>query len=80
MLDIILAMTKQGCIGKNGYLRWKCKEELILFKQKTIGKNVIMGRKTIESIPELKGRNIIALFSQNCQEKYKQVTKAYGLN
>lgn len=78
MFDVILAMTKQGGIGKNGYLPWKCKEELTLFKQKTMGKNVIMGRRTIESIPELKGRNIIALSSQNCQEKYKQVTKTYS--
>lgn len=77
MFDVILAITKQGGIGKNGYVPWKCKEELTLFKEKTTGKNVIMGRKTIESIPDIKGSNIIALSSQNCEKKYKQVTKTY---
>jgi dihydrofolate reductase len=38
-----------------------CKEELNIFKQKTMGKTVIMGRKTASSIPELKGGNVTSL-------------------
>ena len=64
MFDVILAMTKYGGIGKNGSIPWKCKEEMNIFKQKTIGKTVIMGRKTAMSIPNLPGRDVVAISSK----------------
>ena len=53
MFDIIVAMTKNYGIGNKEGLAWKCPEELKLFKQKTKGNVVVMGRKTIESLPHL---------------------------
>lgn len=64
MFDVILAMTKSGGIGKNGSIPWKCEEELDIFKQKTMGKTVIMGRKTAASIPNLPGREVVVLSSK----------------
>jgi dihydrofolate reductase len=64
-INIIVAMTKNRVIGKDGKLIWQIKEDMNLFKEKTLGTTVIMGRKTWDSIPEkfrpLKGRENIVL-------------------
>lgn len=49
-LNIIVAVTLNNCIGKDNQLLFKLKEDLKIFKQKTTGNNVLMGRKTFESI------------------------------
>jgi dihydrofolate reductase len=50
MISLIVALDKQGCIGKDNQLLCHIPEDLRYFKQKTIGKVVIMGRNTFESI------------------------------
>jgi dihydrofolate reductase len=52
MITLIAAMTSNRCIGNKGQLVWRNKEDMARFKELTIGKVVIMGRKTWESIPE----------------------------
>ncbi len=52
-MKLILAVTQSGGISKEGKIPWKIKEELAFFKQMTLGKTVIMGRKTYESIGRL---------------------------
>lgn len=51
MITLIAAVAKNGCIGKNGKLAWRNKEDMARFKELTTGKTVLMGRKTWESIP-----------------------------
>ena len=51
IISLIVAMDKKGIIGKNNQLPWKLSADLKHFKQLTIGKPIIMGRKTFESIP-----------------------------
>ena len=61
-LNIIAAIGKNNELGKNNDLIWKISEDLKFFKQKTMGKYIIMGRKTFESLPNLlKGRRHIVL-------------------
>jgi len=50
-LCLIVARSKNGVIGKDGGLPWRLSDDLKLFKQTTLGKPVIMGRKTWESLP-----------------------------
>jgi dihydrofolate reductase len=52
MLSLIAAVAKNGCIGKDNRLPWHIPEDMKRFKEKTLGKVVIMGRKTWESLPE----------------------------
>src|SRR5581483_10247682 len=48
---------ENGVIGNQGALPWRLKSDLMHFKRLTVGKPVIMGRKTFESIGKaLKGR------------------------
>lgn len=47
---MIAAMTHQRVIGQGNKMPWHLPEDLAYFKQVTLGKPVIMGRKTFESI------------------------------
>lgn len=47
---IIVAVAKNGVIGKDNKLLWRLKSDLRRFRTLTIGKPVIMGRKTFDSI------------------------------
>ena len=58
-----IARARNGVIGKDGGLPWRLKSDLALFKKLTMGKPLIMGRLTFESLPggALKGRTNIVL-------------------
>lgn len=60
-LSAIVAMSENRVIGKNNQLPWHLPADLKHFKDVTMGKPIIMGRKTFESIGKpLPGRkNII---------------------
>ena len=49
-LAIIVATDQSGLIGKENDLPWKLSADLQYFKRVTMGKPLIMGRKTHESI------------------------------
>ena len=58
----IVARAKNGCIGADGDVPWKISADLRRFKRLTTGKPMIMGRKTLESLPGLlPGRRHIVL-------------------
>ena len=61
-LSIIVAKSKNAVIGNNGRLPWHLSEDLKRFKSITMGKPIIMGRVTYESIGKpLPGRDNIIL-------------------
>jgi dihydrofolate reductase len=61
-ISIIAAMTSAHVIGSQQGLPWHLPEDLQLFKRKTMGKTIIMGRKTYQSIGRpLPGRQNIVL-------------------
>jgi dihydrofolate reductase len=61
-LSAIVAMTDDGVIGRNNGLPWRLPEDLIRFKQLTLGHAIVMGRKTYDSIGKpLPGRKNIVL-------------------
>ncbi len=49
-LSLIVAVAENGVIGKDNGLPWKISSDLKYFKERTLGKPVIMGRKTFQSI------------------------------
>lgn len=50
--ELVVAAAKGGIIGRDGGMPWHIPSELKRFKQLTLGKPVIMGRKTWESLPK----------------------------
>lgn len=67
LISIITAMDKNQLIGKENGLPWHLPADLQFFKRSTLGKPIVMGRKTFESIGRpLPGRqNIIVSRNQN---------------
>jgi dihydrofolate reductase len=49
-VTLIAAVASNGVIGKNNDLPWKLPADMKYFKQHTLGKPVLMGRKTFESL------------------------------
>lgn len=65
IISAIVAAAEDNAIGKNNQLPWHLPEDLKFFKRTTLGKPVVMGRKTYESLGKpLPGRLNIVLSSQ----------------
>jgi len=61
-LSLIVAKSRNGVIGIDGDLPWKLSSDLKFFKAVTMGKPVLMGRVTWESLPfPLPGRSNLVL-------------------
>jgi dihydrofolate reductase len=50
MLTLIVARARNGVIGRGNQLPWHLPEDLAHFKRTTMGRPIVMGRKTWESI------------------------------
>lgn len=68
MVTIVAAVARNGCIGNGGMLPWRIPEDLKRYRVITMGKVLVMGRKTWESIPErhrpLPGRTNVVVTRQ----------------
>lgn len=61
-LAVIVAAADNGVIGRNNALPWYLPDDLRYFKRVTMGKPIVMGRKTFESIGKpLPGRSNIVI-------------------
>ncbi len=61
-ISFIVAVSENGVIGRNGDLPWRLKSELRMFRRLTLGKPMIMGRKTFASLGKpLDGRDNIVV-------------------
>jgi len=66
MISLIVAVSANGVIGRGGELPWHLSDDLKRFKQLTLGRPIVMGRKTFESIGRaLPGRQNIVLTRQS---------------
>jgi len=62
LIALVVARARNGVIGRDGGLPWRLKSDMAFFKATTMGKPVVMGRKTWDSLPRkpLPGRlNIV---------------------
>jgi len=61
-ITLVVAVADNGVMGKGGDLPWRLPGDLKQFKEKTVGKPVVMGRKTYQSLRHaLPGRPNIVL-------------------
>lgn len=66
IISLVVAMNQERVIGTNNTLPWHIPEDLAYFKQVTLGKPIVMGRKTFESIGKaLPQRKNIVISRQN---------------
>ena len=65
MISLIVAVSDNGVIGRDGDLPWRQSDDLKRFKAVTMGKPIVMGRKTWASIGRpLPGRQNIVVSRQ----------------
>jgi dihydrofolate reductase len=86
-IAMIAAMANNRVIGKDNQMPWHLPEDLRHFKAMTLGKPVIMGRKTFESIGRpLPGRHNIVITRQRdysidgvtCVSSFEEAKKVAG--
>jgi len=66
VLSLIVAIAKDNAMGKDGKLPWHLPADLKFFKEKTMGKPMLMGRRTFTSFPKpLPGRLHVVLSRQD---------------
>ena len=59
---LVAAVAENGVIGRGGTLPWRLKSDMQHFRRLTVGRPVVMGRKTYESIGKpLKDRTNIVI-------------------
>jgi dihydrofolate reductase len=74
-ITLVVARADNGVIGNKGALPWHIPEDLKHFKQRTMGKPMVMGRKTFESLPGLLPgrRHIVVTRDQSWQGEGAEV-------
>jgi len=73
-IEAIVAVDQNYGLAKNGQIPWKSKTDMNFFRQKTINNIVVMGSKTLLSLPKgapLKDRLNIVLTNKHVNEKCK---------
>lgn len=79
---MIVAMGRNRAIGRGGALPWRLPGDLRFFKRTTMGKPVVMGRKTWESLPNgaLPGRtNIVVTRDRGYRADGAEIVNDAGL-
>ncbi len=79
-LALIVAAASNGVIGRDGGMPWHLPADLKYFRRVTMGKPVLMGRKTYESIGKpLPGReNIVVTRDENWTAEGVHVARSAG--
>ncbi|WMY91191.1 dihydrofolate reductase [Snodgrassella communis] len=69
-ITLVAALADNNCIGENNRIPWHVPEDFEFFKNYTMGKPVVMGRKTWESLPKkpLPGRPNYVISRQQEQQ------------
>jgi dihydrofolate reductase len=79
-ISLIVALARNHAIGLNNKMPWHLPEDLKYFKRVTLGKPVIMGRNTFESIGRpLPGRPNIVI-SRNANYPAQGITLVHSLD
>ncbi len=79
-MNAIVAVDKNWAIGKEGGLLCHIPGDLKYYKEKTINKTIVMGRKTLESLPNgkpLPSRTNIILSRNNELKEASQIDKIF---
>jgi dihydrofolate reductase len=77
---LIVAVAENGVIGAKGTIPWRVKSDVQRLKAMTMGKPVVMGRKTFDSLPRpLPGRtNIVVTRDPNYRAAGAVVTSSFA--
>lgn len=69
MISLIVAHDVNFVMGKDNKMPWHIKEDLAYFKKMTMGKAMVMGRKTFESIGKALPGRLTVIVTRNTEYK-----------
>lgn len=84
-VSLIWAMAENRVIANKDALPWHLPDDLALFKKHTVGKAVIMGRKTFDTLKKPLPKRVNIVLTRRRQELHSKVrvatslTEAYAL-
>ncbi len=79
-VGLIAAVAENGVIGRAGDLPWRLPDDLKQFKARTLGKPMIMGRKTFESLPKLLPGRTHIVVTRDPSDRAEGAVVAHGLD
>jgi dihydrofolate reductase len=80
-ISLVVAVAENGVIGQRGALPWRIPDDLKRFKALTMGKPIVMGRKTWDSLPRkpLAGRtNIVITRNRDFRDEGASVVHSFA--
>ena len=78
-IAFVVAVAENGVIGRDGQLPWRLPSDLKRFRKLTLGKPMIMGRKTYDSIGKpLDGRDTIVVTRQPDFHRARRARRCFG--
>lgn len=75
-ITLVAAADDEWGIGIEGRLPWRCPDDLRHFKQRTMGRHLLMGRTTYEGLPKTLDGRTIHVLSRNGEERLSSVEAA----
>ena len=79
VIALVAAMGENGAIGRGGDLPWRLSSDLRYFRKITMGKPVIMGRRTFSSLPRLLDGRLNIVLTRNAAFEAPGAVMAYNL-
>jgi len=79
MISLIVAHDLNRVIGKDNKMPWHIPSELAYFKEKTMGKAIVMGRNTFESIGRPLPGRLNVVITRNTSFQHEGVTVVHSV-
>lgn len=79
MIILIAAIGKNNELGIDNSMLWHLPKDFKHFKDKTTGHSIIMGRKTLESLPGILPNRKHMVITRNKEWKHPQVTSIHSI-
>ena len=79
IVALVVAMGANGAIGRGGRLPWRLSSDLRYFRKITMGKPVIMGRRTFSSLPRALDGRLNIVLTRNAAFAAPGAVMAYNL-
>ena len=79
-IALVVAMGQNRAIGRDGDLPWRLRSDMKFFRSVTMGKPVVMGRRTFESLPRVLDGRLNIVLTRDPDFSVPDVVAASGLD
>jgi dihydrofolate reductase len=80
IIALVVAMAENGAIGRGGDLPWHLTSDMRHFRAITMGKPIIMGRRTFKSLPRVLDGRVNIVLTRNAAFEPQGAIMAYNLD